>query len=218
MNKPAVQKFKFDTVFAPDGAASTVAAPAPRQKQHFTRAEMEALSAEAFGEGKASAEAAATERLANATLVLSAAIEQVAAQMDAVIAQHREQSVALAFAIGRVAAGTWSAHDALAAVENAIKDTMHSQHSEPRLIIRVQTELANALAGRLDVLAKENGFQGRTLLAVEPTFSASQCRIEWSDGGLERDPMAAIEAAERAVAAALATQRLEANGKDHNTP
>lgn len=218
MNKPAAQKFKFDTVFAPDGAASLHAPPAPRQKQHFTRADMEALTAEAFQAGKSGAEAAATERLASATLVLSAAIDRAAAQMDTVIAQHREQSVALAFEIGRVAAGAWAAHTAMLAVESAIKDAMHSQHGEPRLIVRVQPDIASALADRLESLAQANGFQGRTLLAAEPAFGPGQCRIEWSDGGLERDPMAAIEAAERAVAQALAAKRLKSNGKDDKTP
>ena len=81
--------------------------------------------------------------------------------------------------------------------------------AEPRIVVRVPDALVDALKPRIDRAAERAGYPGRVILLGDPAMSDAQSRIEWADGGVERDPArvwAEIDAVlQRHVAGASAT-------------
>ena len=58
---------------------------------------------------------------------------------------------------------------------------------EPRMVIRVADEDLDALSERIDTIAARRGFAGKIVLLAETSVAPGDCRIEWADGGVERD-------------------------------
>ena len=62
-------------------------------------------------------------------------------------------------------------------------------------MVRVNDALyADRAASSSTTIARARGFEGRLVVLAEPDIAAGDCRIEWADGGIERDS-AAIDAA-----------------------
>ena len=59
---------------------------------------------------------------------------------------------------------------------------------EPRIVVRVADDLLDALRDRLSQVARAAGFQGKIVLLSDDTLQDSAVRLEWADGGAERDP------------------------------
>jgi flagellar assembly protein FliH len=68
-----------------------------------------------------------------------------------------------------------------------VADCLHKLHREPRLVVRVAPNLAEALRTDIDALCAEHGFAGRVVILAEDALAGADCRIEWADGGIERD-------------------------------
>ena len=74
-------------------------------------------------------------------------------------------------------------------------------------MVRVNDPLYADARERLEEIARMRGFEGRLVVLAEPDIACGDCRIEWADGGVNRD-RAAIEAAiGEAVARYLAVRR-----------
>jgi flagellar assembly protein FliH len=53
--------------------------------------------------------------------------------------------------------------------------------------VRVAEELVEPAGARLKALADERGFTGRLVLLPAPELAPDDARIEWADGGVERN-------------------------------
>ncbi len=60
---------------------------------------------------------------------------------------------------------------------------------------------------KLDEIARAHGFEGRLVVLGEPGIGAGDCRIEWADGGVNRDAAAADAAIGEAVARYISARR-----------
>jgi flagellar assembly protein FliH len=90
-------------------------------------------------------------------------------------------------------------------VEAALREALHQAIGEPRVTLRAAPGVAEALQARIAEIAHDEGFDGRVQIASEPTLRATDCRIEWRGGGVERS-----EAAIGDAIAALITRRFPA--------
>jgi flagellar assembly protein FliH len=54
-------------------------------------------------------------------------------------------------------------------------------------VLRVAREIYEPLRERLDALAKAAGYAGRIVLLVDDAIAAGDARVEWADGGAERN-------------------------------
>jgi flagellar assembly protein FliH len=81
-----------------------------------------------------------------------------------------------------------------AEVESALRQAMHQAVGEPRVILRAAPDVVAALESRVADIAHEEGYEGRVMLAADPTLRGGDCRIEWRGGGSERSE-AALESA-----------------------
>lgn len=75
---------------------------------------------------------------------------------------------------------------------------------EPRIIVRVAPALGEKLGEALDSAAKSQGFEGRVMIQEDQRLTPGDCRVEWADGGAERDQARLMAEVEATVDRALA--------------
>ncbi len=186
---PSISKFLFDTSFdAPGGKA----APAPKPiKRNYTAAEVEAEKGKAFAEGHNAglAEAAndAAARTAAATQAIAARFGELFAQLD----QHHDEStqtaVGAAVAMTRKLLPALSRSAAGGEIEALIRDCLSRLHNEPKILVRLHESMVEHFRERLETMANDAGFSGRVVVVAEPRIAPGDARIEWADGGVERN-------------------------------
>jgi flagellar assembly protein FliH len=196
MTAAQASRFSFDTVFGEDGEVVRNT-PRQRPKTSFTPEEVEAVRQEAFAQGAQNAEAAANAALANALKIAAAQAAELLKRQDAQLAAIRAEASQLAVDAARHVAGHALAQSPLSEIAVTLSRALHEYHDEPRLVVRLNPALSAPLQARLPGLIETEGFIGRVVVAGDTALRGADCRIEWADGGLERDTgkiFAALEA------------------------
>lgn len=189
----AAGKFTFDTVF--DGTADIISAEAKaRQRRSYTQGEIDAMRAKSRSEGFKSGEVRAREALAMATGQAANAVREVLQRSHDEIEAVRAEAGQVAFAAARALANAALAHLPAPEVELALRAAMHQAIGEPRLLLRVNPAVAEALAPKVEEISHEEGFEGRVQVVADPNQRHADCRLEWRGGGAERS-QAVIEEA-----------------------
>jgi flagellar assembly protein FliH len=189
----APPKFHFDTEFRSDGDVISHAARG-RVKKMLTQDELDQLQADARSEGLKSGETRALEAVAQGVKETAAAIRQALSQTQRDIEKVREEAAQIAFVVARklvpIALDAMPAAD----VERALRDAIHQAIGEPRVVLRANPRVIEALNGQLAEIAHEEGYEGRLVAAADPAIKGADCRIEWRGGGAERSEAAMEEA------------------------
>jgi flagellar assembly protein FliH len=184
----AISKFLFETSFEAHRAGD---APPPPARRSFTPQELEAARAEGHAQGVAEGRAEAERAIAaHAAAALAAIADQVAALDAAARAAAEARTHELVAAIGTIARrlipGLVERHG-LAEIEALVVESLARLHDEPRVVVRVNDALLDPLKGRLDELAAGVGYAGRIIAIADHGVAPGDARIEWADGGAERD-------------------------------
>jgi flagellar assembly protein FliH len=183
----APQKYLFDVSFdAPEGSDAADAWDA-----RFTRAELDAARAAGAEAGRAEAAAAAldaTERQIAASLE---ALERgIAAILEARAMMAHEvecQAVALLRAVLQRAVPALCRVDPLAELEAMVTGCLGEVLDEPRLVLRVSDALFDTVQQRIAAVAQSAGYAGKVILLADEALAQGDGRVEWADGGAERD-------------------------------
>ena len=223
-----VRKFLFDNDFGDAAPQSTVGGkpgvkasvggitpPAPPPPM-FTEAEMQGACdvARKQGEevgaarGRQEAVAQVDKQVASA---LSTIAQQTAAIAKAVAAEAAAagQSVELALAMVRKLHPALAERQGLAEIEGILAQCLQSLKQEPRLVAYVHSARLDALQERLGQLSASAGFEGRVVLIGDDAMGESDCRVEWADGGVEREAGRIWRAIEEAL-----NRYIVADGRD----
>jgi flagellar assembly protein FliH len=193
----ATAKYLFDLDFG--GGAET--------KPTMPLAEFQAKLAEAeaagYRNGVAVAEAQATADSARLTAVALERLATVLAGLDqslqAVEARLEAEAVEVAVAVGRKLAPALVAKEPLGEVEALAATCFRQIISAPHVVVRVNDGLYAATCQRLEEVVRASSFEGRLVLLAEPDIAPGDCRIEWADGGINRDTAATEAAISEAV-------------------
>lgn len=183
--KAQPRKFTFDQRF--DAGPSTARANAPKVKKFYTPEEVEAVRAQAYAEGKGSLEAVTAQTQSMALGRIAEAAMSALNTMESLAADARAEALQVGMVAARRIADSALARFPLDAVEETIAECLAQAAHEPRVVIQVSTEVADALKARIGQLAEGLGFAGRIVVNAEPRLKNADCRLEWTDGGVERD-------------------------------
>lgn len=210
-----MEKFLFDTSFdserdreAKARAAAEAAAAEEPPAPTFSEEDLAAARETAFAEGKAAgiaeAEASQTRRLADGIDVLLpqfAGLTEELAQLDA--ARHRD-SLEAAMTVVRKLFPRLARDHGLAEMQAVVDDCLERLRDEPRLMIRSADQDLDALKERIEASAAQCGFEGKLVFLVDERIPAGDLRIEWADGGAERDMAGLWKEIDGVIARALA--------------
>ncbi len=74
----------------------------------------------------------------------------------------------------------------LGEIERVVLECLETRKDEPRIAVIVPTAHLESLRARIDQVAIEKGYAGKMILIADDQMGASNCRVEWADGGAER--------------------------------
>jgi flagellar assembly protein FliH len=189
-NRPT--KFNFDTVFGTNGSRATA-----HVRSTYSSDEVEAIRSETFALGKADTEAQAAAVRAATLAAIAESLVRMIGEFDAVVKSMRHDSAAIAIEVGRKLAEVALDAFPLKEVEALLADCLHKLHREPRIVVRLAPANTEALRTDIDALCQQHAFAGRIVVIADPALTGSDCRIEWADGGVERDLAATFSAIEQ---------------------
>ena len=194
-------KFLFDTTFDKP-------APAKAEKPVHTEAAFARAREQAFAEGAAAGleqgRNEQTARLAEAVEQIVAAMGGLGATQQQAMVEVRQSAAQLALAIAARLAPNLMARQPLVEIEALIADCLADLASEPRVVIRVAEVLVDPLGERIDALKQQAAFPGQVIVLGDEAMTVGDGRVEWADGGAERDLGGLIRAIEERVNRAAA--------------
>jgi len=188
----AISKFLFDTDFSATDEAARLA-PRPDTRR-FSALEMDVAQAAARAEGVAAGRAEAEQQIARRVADACAAVGTRLGELIAACAQQHEaqtrEAVTAATEIVRRLLPSLGKREAIGEIEALIRDCLSRLHDEPRLVVRVADELLDPIRQHIDQITAAAGYTGRVILFADPAIRSGDARVEWADGGAERDSAA----------------------------
>lgn len=200
----AISKFLFETEFDDAGVERPrKSKPGRADTRSFTAADLEAARAESYAagvaSGRADAEKQISRRIADALDTVGTRLGDMLAEGTRNYETATREAIVTATEIVKRLLPALARREALSEVETLISDCLSRLHDEPRLVIRVGDELLDPLRQRIDQLTAAAGFSGRVILLADTAMRATDARVEWADGGVDRDVTAAWHEVESAI-------------------
>lgn len=197
----AAAKYLFETDFA-KGETPTLSIVEHERR----RADAEAVAyRNGFTAGQAQARAETEQQIANTLAIAADTLERLSRGLYGIETRLEIEAVQVAVAVGRKLAPELIACQPLAELEALITECFRQLASAPHIAVRVNDSILPAAKDKLEGIAHSRGFEGRLVVMGETDIAAGDCRIEWADGGVNRDRAATetaiTEAVDRYIAA-----------------
>ena len=94
-----------------------------------------------------------------------------------------------------------------------VKQSLHDRPEEPKIALVVHDTMLESLKEKIDHIAQTQAFQGQVVIIADDTIAQTDCRIEWADGGIEKEFKSLFASIETAFNTAL--QRANAQDLPH---
>jgi flagellar assembly protein FliH len=200
MEQAPARKFMFERSF--DDAA--VVHRAQERKPVLMKPEqIDAMKKESYDTGFGAGKTAGKEEQVAQQTALLGKIDQNSALLIKNIAslaqEQEEQTRCLALAIAKKVLPAFTSQNGLQEIEALVNDTIREMAREPRLVVRVHQEEFDALNEKIQSIATQRAYPGKIVILADAEIASGDCRIEWADGGAERNTPATLNAIEQTV-------------------
>ncbi|MBX6329248.1 MAG: flagellar assembly protein FliH [Pseudolabrys sp.] len=165
-----------------------------------------------FAAGQEQARGEASERIASALAVIAASFDRLERALGAIEARLESEAVEVAVAVASKLASALVAREPLAELAALASESFRHLISTPQVTIWVGADIYDAAKQKLEDIAQTCGFEGRLTIQAEAGMAPGDCRIEWNDGGVIRDPAATRATIDELVARYLAARATPADG------
>lgn len=195
-----MEKFLFNQMFDEEVIERQRLEAIERQEQERTEAEnapptytVEELEAakiaahqQGIQEGRSEA-MASIEQQANLTLdLVLRQIGDLLAEYKNWTAEVHHDSISMAVSIMRKLAPELLRGSELPQVEHIVNEAFQFLTDQPKVMIRVASDLEDALVGKVNLMASRVGYEGQVVLTGDPDLELTDCRISWYAGAVER--------------------------------
>jgi len=206
-------KFLFDRSFdLPDAPRPLSRKTAMPPEPTFTKAELEAARAAGFAEGHRQAldETAQSieARAAAALQTLAATIAEALKSREHAAEAAQRRALETIRAIMRKAVPALCRTAPLLELETLVSECVREAFDEPRIVLRVADGVFDAMQQRLAAITGGAGFAGKVVLLADDSLDPADARVEWAEGGAERDTKRLLRDIDGALARALETIQL----------
>ena len=96
-------------------------------------------------------------------------------------------AVEFALAVCRKAVPTLCETNAIEEIRSLLEKNLHFLKDEPKISLRLTPFLADKIKPMLTDLVKKEAYSGKIAVVRDDTLAAGDCRIEWKNGGLEKN-------------------------------
>ncbi|MEQ8332907.1 hypothetical protein [Nisaea sp.] len=124
---------------------------------------------------------------------VSVSLEGVLSKVDALNKLHRQwagemqrDAVRLSATIMRKMAPELTRGSELPQIEHVINQAFQFLTEQPKVMIRVAAELEAPLRDKVQLMASRVGYEGEVVLVGDPELVATDCRVSWAAGAVER--------------------------------
>jgi flagellar assembly protein FliH len=231
----AIKKFMFDVTFDAEEASENLDVEVENEDQSdeeeilediieeeilptFSEDELEAAKKEAYETGMQDGTQQSSETIERETLNIIRIISQSITELFGIQEQANNRMVSdgvgIASAIIRKLFPDLNENNGVSEIERLIETTLLRLIEEPRVVIRVNPVLTEAIDKRIDGLKAGSGYEGRIVLKEDEKISLGDCRIEWGDGSAERNSSMVWQAIDEIVSGHLGEMIPEATSKE----
>lgn len=187
-DQPA-RKFMFDRSF--DNAGGPVHPARDRRPVTLTYEQLEAIKKEAHVAGFTAGRNAAAEDQAkhlNTTVdKIGSTVGRLIADAEANRPQQEARLREAALAIARKVLPDFSQRHGLQEIEAVVAGVIGEMTGEPRLVVRINDAQFDAVDAALKAVTEKQGYAGKIVLIADAEVKTNDCRVEWADGGVERN-------------------------------
>jgi flagellar assembly protein FliH len=206
MGAPA--KFLFDVDFATGGDRKPAETSIKFAEHALKLAAAEAAAHEkGYADAQADAKVEADRRMAEALERIALNLGEASNALSAIETRLECEAVEVAVAVARKLAPALIAREPFAEISTLASDCFRELIAAPHIVVRVNEALYAPAREKLDEIVRAKSFQGRLVVLAEPDIAVGDCRIEWADGGISRDAVAADAAIGTAVASYISARR-----------
>lgn len=183
----APTKFMFDHDFA--GGPRKPVEPVITVAEHAVKlAEIETAALQhGYTQGQDDAQVEVDRRIAATLDTISKNVAAASAALAAIEARLECEAVEVAVAVARKLAPTLIAREPFAEISALASECFRQLIAAPHIVVRVNDAVYATAKEQLDTIARACTFEGRLVVLAEPDIAAGDCRIEWADGGINRD-------------------------------
>lgn len=195
------QKFMFDRSFDVEEPAEKVTKAVEEVEEveeepevvvpTFSEEQVEAARKEGFEQGKTDAlkEASTTieNQIVDSTKAIGAQLNQLISSQSQVNNDIFRDAIKISRAITQKSFPSINAEHGILEIEQLIRHILNQILEEPRVKIQVHPTLTEHLSERLNEISAETHFEGRVHIIADEAIEQGDCRIDWSNGGAERN-------------------------------
>ncbi|MGA2895504.1 MAG: FliH/SctL family protein [Xanthobacteraceae bacterium] len=204
----APTKFLFDTDFG-GNAERKPAEPTVTLAEHAVKLAEAETAAHRRGYADAQNDAAveSDRRVAGALEGIATGLAGAIEALHAIETRLECEAVEVAVAVARKLAPALVEREPFAEIAALASDCFGQLLSAPHIAVRVNDALYAAAKEKLDDIARAKSFEGRLVVLAEPDIPVGDCRIEWADGGINRDRVATDAVIGEVVARYISARR-----------
>lgn len=209
----AAEIARAEAAAAAASAAATPAEPALPPEPTYSLAELQMAEQtardQAYTEGVAAAERLIQARLVEATEGLRREMHDIAGTLSQTMETVERQAAHLTLLCVRKLFPTYLAESGTREIEALLAAAFDQALDEPRIIVRCAEGLRETLEPIIQRTALLAGFDGKLSMIADPGLAETDCRIEWAEGGIERDTRDFLASVERAIGSSAGPDRDE---------
>lgn len=188
-------KFMFDEDFA-TGAKPTITVVEAERR----RADAEAQAhRKGFALGQAQARGEAEQRIAAALAVIADGLSRLDQGLAGIETRLETEAVEVAVAVAAKLAPELIKREPFAEISALADDCFSQLVKTPHVVVRIGPDIHEAAKDKLEEIARAKGFEGRLVVLADAAMAPGDCRIEWADGGVNRDSAATLSAIDDVV-------------------
>lgn len=202
----ATAKYLFDEDFA-SGEKPTITMVEHERRR--ADAESQAYR-KGFEAAKTEAQNESHARVASALGLIADAMERIGREMDEVEARFEAEAVEVAVAVASKLAPQLIAREPFVEIAALASECFQHLITVPHVTIRVGDDIYDDARTKLEEIARGRGFEGKLAVLAEAGLAPGDCRIEWAEGGLNRDRAETEAAVEDVVARYVAARHASA--------
>lgn len=201
----ATAKFLFDEDFATGTKPTITVVEAERRR---VDAESQAYR-KGFSAGEAKAQGETMQSVADALDVIGEGLERLNRALAGIEARLETEAVDVAVAVASKLAPELIAREPFAEISALATECFRQIVTTPHIVVRVAADIHDVAKDKLEEIARGRGFEGRLVVLPDPALAAGDCRIEWSEGGINRDREATLNTINDAVGRYVAARIVE---------
>ena len=224
-----LKKYLFDLNFdAPEGTSGPLAGsqieadelptelideplPPSYSEEELTLARDQAFEAGRQA-GLQEAEAATERRIATALEALSGHLATIKATQEQANEDLLKDCISVAATVCRKILPEWSRKNGTEEIEAVVHQCLTQIDKDTRVTVRLHPDEVEQIRDHAGQFVDNTSFDGKLIFTADPRINAGDCRVDWGDGGAERDQTRLTEEIDSVIARALNIQPGDADG------